>query len=440
MRNLIAYTLASALAFNAEASIRGASVGPGGATGAATQGNMQIVGNRNVVQNAARQGTASSRTDIRLETRYQRLIGPQSVSQLRMLVPAFVINPNGELPLGNSFTWEAAIENVTPSMDQELFTYGTNLPTALDGNPFMLSGSPIGINLPAGAKVYLRQAFSVANDTLFIPVGTGGAATGDAGYISPSTTSQVNGTGAMTAPTGGTSFSTATGILLGVPVAPMAAVVYIGDSIADGTGDTSDAVGNIGFIARGLETVNGATMPYLKETVGSWTYQNATLDKAPRLRSLWPFETHAIIELGTNDIPNSESLATIQGYATAMCTGLHAVIGPYGRPLKVAFTTLMPRTTSTDSWATAANQTPVAGFAVGGIRDQYNAWLKANVGNGCIDYVIDSGAAVEDPAVHGAWLTNGTANYPTIDGIHPTTALHIIASGPVNSWASGIAP
>lgn len=427
--------LALVAAFNAEASIRGASIGIGSALG-----NLQIVSNRNVVQNAARQGTANSRTDVRLECRYQRLMGPQVVSQLRMLIPDFYLSPTGEQLLGNSFTWEAAIENLSPSMDQELFTYGNNFPTALDGNPSMISSSPININMVAGGELYLRQAFSVASDTLFIPVGTGGAASGDGCYISPSVTSQINGTGALTQPSGGVTFGSTTGVLLGVPVAPMAAVVYVGDSIADGTGDTTDAVGNIGFIARGLETVNGSTMPYLKETVGSWTFLYATLSTSPRLRSLWPYETDIVIELGTNDITNSESAATIEGYATAMCTAAHAVIGPYGKPLKVAFTTLMPRTTSTDSWATAANQTPVAGFAIGGIRDQYNAWLKANVGNGCIDYVIDSGAAVENPSVHGVWVTNGTANYPTIDGIHPTTAAHILASVPVNAWASGIAP
>src|SRR5262249_9148167 len=114
--------------------------------------------------------------------------------------------------------------------------------------------------------------------------------------------------------------------------------------------------------------------------------------------------------------------------------------GPYGKPLKVAQSLIMPRTTSSDSWATAANQTSVSGFGVGELRDQFNAWVLTQVGGGLLDVVIDPNPYVEDQSHPSKWISNNSANYPTTDGVHPSSALHILAAQAVNSWALTITP
>jgi lysophospholipase L1-like esterase len=133
--------------------------------------------------------------------------------------------------------------------------------------------------------------------------------------------------------------------------------------------------------------------------------------------ALLKYASNVICELGTNDINTSRTLAQIQSdlqtiWQAAKAAGVR----------RVAQTLIIPRTTSTDSWATAANQTPVSGFATGSTRDQLNAWIKAQVGQGLLDGYIDPNPQVEDQANLGKWQTNGTASFATTDGTHPTAA------------------
>lgn len=399
----------------------------------------QIVATRCGIFNSSRQGTASARTDLRIEGRRFHFIGNQAVSQLQMLIPGFIITNagSGEHLLGNTFNYEGAIELIAPSTFLEAFFLGNAVPYTVQQGIAHVKSDPITpFDMAAGTKFWSRQACSVSVDTLFIPASGQPTTATDTGFISPATVSQVPATGNMTVPSGGTAFGGNLPIIVGIPTKPMVSVCILGDSIATGTGDTVDnASGAIGYPARGLVSVHGFSMPWLWETVGSDLFSENLLTNAPLKRALWQYVTHLICELGTNDIAAATSLATMQGYATGIWQAAKRVIGPYGKPLTVAQCLMTPRTTSTDSWATAANQTPVAGFAVGGVRDQFNAWVKTQVGGGLLDAFVDPNQYVEDPAVPGVWLTNGTPNVPTIDGLHPTQAYHILAAQAVNTWA-----
>jgi hypothetical protein len=46
----------------------------------------------------------------------------------------------------------------------------------------------------------------------------------------------------------------------------------------------------------------------------------------------------------------------------------------------------------------------------------------------------------EDIARLKEWPTNGTANYPTLDGVHPTTPLHILGGQVETAIANTFAP
>lgn len=78
----------------------------------------------------------------------------------------------------------------------------------------------------------------------------------------------------------------------------------------------------------------------------------------------------------------------------------------------------MPRTTSTDMWKTAANQTPRSGWAAGGKRDTINAGLAAARDAGKFDILLDTLAVMADPLDSGKWLTNGANYYTSSDGTH----------------------
>ncbi|PZP55869.1 MAG: hypothetical protein DI586_05565 [Micavibrio aeruginosavorus] len=130
----------------------------------------------------------------------------------------------------------------------------------------------------------------------------------------------------------------------------------------------------------------------------------------------------------------------MQARATATLTELKRTIGPYGKPLHVTVTTVTPGVTTSNNYINAAGQTPRAGFETGGLRDQYNNWLKSLVGGGLVDACLDIGASIEDTAAPGRFISNGTSNYATTDGIHPTAASVGIMSPMITSWAQGLRP
>jgi hypothetical protein len=84
--------------------------------------------------------------------------------------------------------------------------------------------------------------------------------------------------------------------------------------------------------------------------------------------------------------------------------------------------TVAPRTTSTDNWATVANQTPVTGEAQ---RVAYNTSLRTSPPS-WVAGIFDVAAQVESSLNSGAWKATGTAFGYTADGIHETTAGNLL--------------
>ena len=425
-------------------SVNSAATGSTGANGSLLSGarifRPQVIATGGALANATWGG--SSRYDNRVEARHKYRMGRQGATAIQLGFSGFYINSNGEQLFTGDLDIEAAFESVSPVYYANAFFDGKRLGNLPIGAAYVLS-DPIGVYVPAGSAgdFLIRHGHSSTNGNVTLPGGSTPSPTGGISQLSQSDTSQIAGTGAMSTPSGGTTIGGPKAVLiLGKPDAPMVSVAYLTDSIGDGTGDTATSDGVIGFAARGLEGVNGYLVPSLKQTVGSWTFAKSTIDYAPRLRAQWEMVTHLMCALGTNDIASATSLSSMQAYATAVWQAAKRTIGPYGKPLQVAQALIMPRTTSTDSWATAGNQTPVAGFTTGGVRDQFNAWVKAQVGQGLLDAAIDVNQYVEDQAHPGCWITTGSANYPTTDGIHPSTAVHILAAQAVNSWAAAQNP
>ena len=197
-----------------------------------------------------------------------------------------------------------------------------------------------------------------------------------------------------------------------------------GDSRGLGINDNvSDPTGNYGNITKSL----GQNYGYMQLTA-SVEALSGWLAGSANQQSLLRYTTHVINALNYNDI-------WIGGKSLATCIANTTAVTSIGRALnkKVYNITIGPRTTSTDSWATVANQS-VQDAGVNAIRLSYNAWVRGG-GNGQDGY-FDIADAEESARDSGKWKVNGSANYFTSDGIHESSAGNqaIRASGVIPSY------
>ena len=362
----------------------------------------------------------------RTEGRMKAKSGKSPTYGCRLIFGNFYTGPGtGEFDGANPITVYGAIEPTYATPYVVPATFNGARSARLDPGAIVLSDILPGVTL-TDEEFWVRAGCTVAAPGMTWPQGYYAFQEGEAFYDSTAASSQVFATGAMSLPSGG-ALATSGGFgpigMVGYTHDGQLAVAYPGDSIADGAGDLTLTIVD-GYIARALQDVNGHAVPAIRMTRGSDRLFTNTAPFGFRRRSLFDYATHGIIELGSNDITSSEPLADMKNMVAEISSSMRA------RHLTVIGATLCPRTTSSNRWRDAPGQTPVAGFEVGGIREQYNSWIKAGA-SGLIDYFYDVNTVVEDPGHPGVWNTNGTANYPTTDGIHPTTYFHTLMANVV---------
>jgi len=188
--------------------------------------------------------------------------------------------------------------------------------------------------------------------------------------------------------------------ITGLSKAPRAVAVF-SDSIGNGAKDTLTG-DKIGFLQR----IVGDTLPIINFSTSGDTLAAFVTGNTRRLGLADQCGiTDAFLAYGTND---TKTLVTIQqNYRVAI--GLMNV-----RSWNCISCPVLTSTTSTDSWATAGNQTIVSGYDVAGVIDQFNTWIQTQVGLG-IDKFIDTRAGWQDGA--NKILTAGGPY--TADGLHP---------------------
>lgn len=159
--------------------------------------------------------------------------------------------------------------------------------------------------------------------------------------------------------------------VLGVPESTLLRTAGImGDSIVVGAGDggssygTMDTTADYGFILRGLNR----TIPYV--FVGAKFAETAqTAATYVEVRSaILEYCTSLICQYGTNDVNNTRTAAQMEADLLKLWR-----LG-MARGIPVYQTTIVPRTTSSDSWVTVNNQTAHANDAA---RTALNDWLRA---------------------------------------------------------------
>lgn len=212
------------------------------------------------------------------------------------------------------------------------------------------------------------------------------------------------------------------------------AVIGIGDSNLDGTGDNVNPVKVIsgyGFFNRAALDANGANAIAMfnlcrhGESAGVW------VSKHERQIQFLRFANVVVEEFGTNDL-NSNGTgdpATILGRLEAIWT-----LARGEGVQKIVRTNLLPRTLSSpDGWMTFEAQTPNTGWGTNGKRDAINAGLLAALAGKKIDALADTLAVVAHPSDDHYWAVNGTKDYLTIDGTHPSPKSYELLAAPLRA-------
>lgn len=402
---------------------------------------LMVVANHGMVYTAVR--TASAGNLICGECRVSLKTGKAASSELRFVVAGFYIASSGvETNAGNDQQVEIAVEWPGKSTQQVKFG-AQNVGTITNGAATYVSDpiypAAFGMaDFPANTQFWFRTRRVVTsgqNHTKTVASGVSGEGTF---YSDGLSASQLLGTGTMSIPPGGTSAGAEFGpcAVLGRPIgAPDIAVLIVGDSIVNGNND-SDIGGNGsdggGWAARGLWSVNGRSVPWTKCSQGSTTAQELVAGGAKR-GAYFAWHTHAIVNYGTNDLQSGRTAAQTWAdlqtiYATLKAAGIR----------HVEQSLIFPReSATTDSWATAAGQTPLTGFETGGTkRDPLNASIAGL--SAALDAYLDLNGAVADATLTDRYAVNGTANYGTSDGVHPQPVLHTLAgalfAARVASW------
>lgn len=171
---------------------------------------------------------------------------------------------------------------------------------------------------------------------------------------------------------------------------PNQSVIILGDSRDEGQND-----------------YNWTTLLGIDKVIGKYYGLNnlsAGGDGTPGTGAVWTqrltmckYATVAWSDLGFNGF-NSSAQSNIASFAIS--TGLPFV----GE-------TITPNTTSSDNWATLANQSVNHSF------DQYNNDMRSN-GIAGITACFDTAGGNESGLNSGQWQVNGVTNYLTIDGVH----------------------
>lgn len=210
-------------------------------------------------------------------------------------------------------------------------------------------------------------------------------------------------------------------------------VAAYGDSRMAGTGDTAGSL-TPGFTIPGSYSLSGegeicrsfdVLLPYTNIGCGTdrVAYFNTPLAgsaNSPLRSGLSQYHTHAHVEYGTNDLTagtmtDSQVLAQLK----IMWNQLAGLNGAAGVPLKISQSTISPVTTSTDVWATVANQTVVPSNVY---RLPLNVELRAMPSP--LWAIFDVSAQVEEPTSLGKWKApTGSTNITsamTADGTHET--------------------
>ncbi len=210
-------------------------------------------------------------------------------------------------------------------------------------------------------------------------------------------------------------------VVLGRPLVDGPSEGGVGDSIMTITADNganTTPVHGVGWFQRTRHdagtAVTGLRPGILAGRVGAATTH--FVGSNTRWRAWIKYARTWVVGLGTNDIGTSSSGTVPATTLTNLADIYMAIKAVPGTKVGAAKT--IPRTSSTDTWATVANQTPFPGWGAGDKAAQLNDWIDARFADGTLSFKIDM-TSVRDPTEPLKWRVTGAANGTTSDGTHP---------------------
>jgi len=235
-------------------------------------------------------------------------------------------------------------------------------------------------------------------------------------YLSTDTTvTSTDVSGAYTVATGAALFARTymfAPLLLGHnPVSDIMTVGLCGDSIGAGLADGGFTESGGGYFQRAAYGSGGSDIvPVINFSIGG-TNSSDYIGKA-KVQSLYKYVKAMGYAHAANEINGTTVLVDRQNGFNTLVSEFKA-----GGIEKVFAVPPIARTTSTDSFSTAANQTYLnAGWQPGGVADTFEAWEQTQVG-----VTIDAfwpTTAIRDATETRKWKTDGVAQKWTQDGLH----------------------
>lgn len=210
-------------------------------------------------------------------------------------------------------------------------------------------------------------------------------------------------------------------IVLGTPLdSTVPAYIIVGDSIADYANDNSTAgLGGRAFGLRAMHDAGAVTNPIPALNVARYGSASNLAYYGGKWKAFIKYTNRAIEEYGTNDIGTGTppTLTDVEDRIVEIWASLKR-----NGVSKIIRTKLLPRTTSTDSWQTEANQTYQTNWGVGESADLLNDWLETKLADASIEALTEGTTARgTDPL---KWVVDGSSSYATSDGTHPGATVH----------------
>lgn len=323
---------------------------------------------------------ASNGTDTNNTYKTLHRLG-ENVASIRLVYPNWLTNTAvGDIDGANAITVKASVEYPagTGNLYSVFFRKGQRSAVIDIGGT--LVSDPVAIPGLAGTSYYVYSNVQATSGQTW-PLGLlTNAANGEGITVGSDTTD----TNTITLATGH-AFSPVA-IITGAANIIVPSVGIISDSIGQGKGDQVAFRGygtggfDQGYIVRALN--NDAGYPISYAQIAQPALKAVSFQGKGHRYSMQVINgcTAAIYTLGTNDVANGNNLASIQ----AVAVQIFAELKQMGIPFYISL--IIPRTTSTDGWQTASNQT------VGsheGNRTAYNDWARNN-------YVLLGAAGIID--------------------------------------------
>lgn len=277
----------------------------------------------------------------------------------------------------------------------------------------VVESDSLGIDIPAGVNFYVMTYVTVATTGQKWPLNKNYVRSYGEETVTSVTPTDLTTTGGFTASGNINGFGPMQVLCRNTNINPFVAIV--GDSISDGTGDITSAGGvdgnERGFVARAL--INDFPYQSLSQPGGQAAQFNYG-SMGRRFGMIGDAEV-AIVAYGANDLNANKTFAQLQASLQYIYDYLAA------RGMRVFGCTITPKTTSTDSFATLANQTVAYTTAQELVRTQINAWIRSKPAP--LSGMFDTAGAAESARDSGKWRVDlGTPCQS--DGLHPLSVIH----------------